>query len=155
MVTQVKVGHIGILVSELEESRRFYEKIFGFEVHNQLPPPGNKAKTYFLGNDQFHHLVVITQASGGIDVPAVAQANRQVQQVAFELPDESAFETALAHLQANGVQITEGPLRHSDQGSSDSLSAYFQDPDGYRLEFFVEAKNVPESLRDKYAAATH
>ncbi len=144
-----RLGHAGILVSDLEESLKFYTEILGCKVNNQLPPglEGDQVHTYFLGVGDVHHAVVITRAPEGVDVSSeVGQSNRQVQQLAFEVEDQVQFSQAVEHLRANGVEIIEGPLVHArddhNPRNSGSTSVYFRDPDGNRLEFFTGAVKV-------------
>ena len=150
MAIQVsRLGHTGILVSDLSASLKFYTEILGCKVNNQLPPAaqGDAIHIYFLGVGDVHHAVVITRAPAGIDVSSqVDQPKRQVQQLAFEVEGQDQFSEAVDHLRSNGVEIIEGPMVHArdDQNprNSGSTSVYFKDPDGNRLEFFTGAVKV-------------
>lgn len=141
-----RLGHVGILVSDLQKSKKFYEDIVGLEEHNRVPlgASDSEARMIFFGTKGgtrttgVHHALVIGQAPNSIDVSeAVPQPQKVIQQIAFEMGSRSDFERALAHLAANGVSLTER-TRHDRTGyDSGSDSAYFEDPDGNRIEFFL------------------
>ena len=141
-----KLGHVGILVSDLQRSKKFYEDIVGLEEHNRVPKGASdsEVRMIFLGTKGatrttgVHHALVIGQAPNSIDVSeAIPLTQNPIQQIAFEMGSRSDFEQALAHLGANGVSLTER-TRHDQTGyDSGSDSAYFEDPDGNRIEFFL------------------
>ena len=62
-----RLGHAGILVSDLAASLKFYTQILGCKVNNQLPPgsEGDGVHTYFPGVGDVHHAVVISRSPGG------------------------------------------------------------------------------------------
>ncbi len=95
---------------------------------------GTKGGTRTTG---VHHALVIGQAPNSIDVSeAIPQTQKPIQQIAFEMGSRGDFEKALAHLEAHGVRLTER-TRHDQTGfDSGSDSAYFEDPDGNRIEIF-------------------
>ncbi len=143
-----RLGHVGILVSDLDKSKKFYEDIVGLEEHNRVPKEASdsEARMIFFGTKGgtrttgVHHALVIGKAPDSIDVSeAVPQDLNPIQQIAFEMGSRSDFDQALAHLEANGVSLTER-TRHDRTGyDSGSDSAYFEDPDGNRVEFFLMA----------------
>lgn len=141
-----RLGHVGILVSDLDKSKKFYEDIVGLEEHNRIPreASSSEVRMIFLGTKGgtrttgVHHALVIGKAPDSIDVSEVIPLTQKpIQQIAFEMGSRSDFEQALAHLEANGVSLTER-TRHDRTGyDSGSDSAYFEDPDGNRIEFFL------------------
>ena len=141
-----RLGHVGILVSDLHESKKFYEDIVGLEEHNRVPrgASDSEVRMIFLGTkggsrtSGVHHALVIGQAPNSVDVSeAIPQTQNPIQQIAFEMGSRGDFEQALTHLEANGVSLTER-TRHDRTGyDSGSDSAYFEDPDGNRIEFFL------------------
>jgi len=141
-----RLGHVGILVSDLDKSKKFYEDIVGLEEHNRVPKEASdsEARMIFFGTKGgtrttgVHHALVIGKAPSNIDVSdAIPQDQNPIQQIAFEMGSTSDFEQALAHLEANGVNLIER-TRHDRTGyDSGSDSAYFEDPDGNRIEFFL------------------
>ena len=145
-----RIGHVGILVADIERSLRFYTEVLGCKITNRNKR-ADGSETVFLRFDDVHHDFVIASAPPGVDVTAASQRERLVQQIAFEVEDRDAFLKALAHLQSKGVKPISGPLIHGFEGGgnlggSGSRSFYFLDPDGNRLEIFSEVMD-PEAGR--------
>jgi catechol 2,3-dioxygenase-like lactoylglutathione lyase family enzyme len=155
-----RIGHVGILVADLERSLRFYTEVLGCKVTNRNKRPDG-SETVFLRFDDMHHDFVISAAPPGVDVTAAGPRERLIQQIAFEVEDRDAFLKALAHLHARGVKPISGPLIHGIEGGgnlggSGSRSFYFLDPDGNRLEIFADMMRVPNGEqfpRQEYAEA--
>jgi catechol 2,3-dioxygenase-like lactoylglutathione lyase family enzyme len=161
MGIQIKrIGHVGILVSDFERSFRFYTEVLGCRVTNRTKRTDG-SETAFLRFDDVHHDFVLSSAPPGVDVTSAGPRERLIQQIAFEVEDRDAFLKALAHLQAKGIKLLNGPLIHGFEGGgsiggSGSRSFYFLDPDGNRLEIFTDMMRVPngeEFPRKEYAAA--
>jgi catechol 2,3-dioxygenase-like lactoylglutathione lyase family enzyme len=141
-----RLGHVGILVSDLQKSKKFYEGIVGLEEHNRVPTGASdsEARMIFFGTKGgtrttgVHHALVIGQAPNSIDVSeAIPQPQKAIQQIAFEMGSRGNFEQALAHLAAHGVSLTERTKHDRTGYDSGSDSAYFEGPDGNRVEFFL------------------
>jgi catechol 2,3-dioxygenase-like lactoylglutathione lyase family enzyme len=161
MGIQIKrIGHVGLLVSDMERSLRFYTEVLGCKVTNRNKRPDG-SETIFLRFDDWHHDLVLSSAPPGVDVTAAGPRERLIQQIAFEVEDRDAFLKALAHLHTKGVKLINGPLIHGIEGGgnlggSGSRSFYFHDPDGNRLEIFADMMRVPngeEFPRKEYAEA--
>jgi catechol 2,3-dioxygenase-like lactoylglutathione lyase family enzyme len=96
---------------------------------------GTKGATRTTG---VHHALVIGQAPNRVSVSKdIPLPQKPIQQIAFEMGSRSDFEQALAHLAANGVSLTERTRHDQTEHDSGSDSAYFEDPDGNRVEFFL------------------
>src|ERR687887_670825 len=153
-----RVGHVGVVVSNFEESFRFYTEVLGCTVTFRRKS-ADGSETAFLRFDDMHHDVVLSSAPPGVDVTSQGPRERLIQQIAFEVEDRDEFLKALAHLQAKGVKIINGPLIHGVEGGgnvggSGSRSFYFNDPDGNRLEIYTDMMRVPngeEFPRKEYA----
>jgi catechol 2,3-dioxygenase-like lactoylglutathione lyase family enzyme len=98
-----RIGHVGILVADIERSLRFYTEVLGCKITNRNKR-ADGSETVFLRFDDVHHDFVIASAPPGVDVTAASQRERLVQQIAFEVEDRDAFLQALAHLQSKGVK---------------------------------------------------
>ena len=155
-----RVGRIGILVSDFEQSFKFYTEVLGCKVTNRRKAEDG-SESAFLRFDEDHHNIVIGSAPKGVDVTAPKGRERLIQQIAFEVQNRDEFLRALGHLHAKGVKIINGPLVHGIEGGgnlggSGSRSFYFNDPDGNRLEIFADGMKVPngeEFPRKEYAEA--
>ncbi|MCH8744090.1 MAG: VOC family protein [Chloroflexi bacterium] len=157
----MRIGHIGILVSDFERSFKFYTEIMGCKVTNRRRRPDG-SESAFLRFDDTHHDFVIATAPAGVDVSeATPHRERLIQQIAFQVENRDEFMRALAHLHTNGVEIINGPTTHGIESGgniegSGSRSFYFCDPDGNRLEIFTDGMKVPngeEFPRAEYADA--
>ena len=157
----MRIGHVGILVSDFERSFKFYTEVMGCKVTTRRRRPDG-SETAFLRFDDTHHDFVIATAPVGVDVSeAIPSRERIVQQIAFQVENRDEFMRALAHLHTNGVEIITGPLTHGIESGgniegSGSRSFYFCDPDGNRLEIFTDGMKVPngeEFPRPEYADA--
>ena len=141
-----RLGHVGILVDKLHRSKNFYEQIVGLEEHNRVPKGAKDVdvQMIFLGTkggtrtNGVHHALVIRQAPAEVNVSSsVPLRQKPIQQIAFEMESREDFEEALAHLEANGIPLTERTRHDKTPNDSGSDSAYFEDPDGNRVEFFL------------------
>lgn len=141
-----RLGHVGILVNDLQESKRFYQDIVGLEEHNRIPKGAKDedAMMIFLGTKGgsrttgVHHALVIRQAPKSVNVSAEIQGDQNpIQQIAFEMGSREDFEQALFHLETNGIRLTERTRHDETEYDSGSDSAYFVDPDANRVEFFL------------------
>jgi catechol-2,3-dioxygenase len=118
-------SHMGLYVRDLAAMEDFYSRVLGFTVTDR----GNLGPValVFLSRDPGeHHQIVL--ASGR---PAEAHFN-VVNQVSFRVPDVAAlrhFHAAIATERVSDV----APVTHGN-----AISLYFRDPEGNRLELFVD-----------------
>jgi catechol 2,3-dioxygenase len=109
MSIQIKrIGHVGLLVSDMERSLRFYTEVLGCKVTNRNKRPDG-SETVFLRFDDWHHDLVLGSAPPGVDVTAASPRERLIQQIAFEVEDRDAFLKALAHLHAKRGKVDQRP----------------------------------------------
>ena len=154
------IGHVGLLVSDMDRSFKFYTEVIGCNITHRTKRP-NGSETVFLRFDEEHHNIVLGTAPEGLDVSQDAMPVRLIQQIALEVENRDEFLRALAHLHERGVEPVSGPLVHGIEGGggaggSGSRSFYFLDPDGNRLEIFTDGMKVPngeEFPRAEYAEA--
>jgi catechol-2,3-dioxygenase len=125
----MKVGHVGINVNDIEKSKEFYIKLFGFEI---LFEETLENKRYmFLGKD------------GEIIVTLWEQSNKQfststagLHHLAFMLDSVQelmAFEKKLEEQKI--TKIYNGIVTHCEGAQSGGV--FFLDPDGVRLEVCI------------------
>ena len=126
----MRVQHVGLVVSDVERSRRFYRDALGLE---EVPRPPNFtfAGAWFrFGDDEIHLLAEAdTTGSAGIEDPGRGVAYGLSTHLAFEVDD---LDAACARLEENGVALVGGPMARGDGVTQ----VFFRDPDGYVLEFF-------------------
>lgn len=124
-----KVGHVVLNVRDLEASMAFYTTALGMELvtHNR------QRQMAFLSFGTQHHDIALCQAPAGAE-RGVIGLNHIAMQIEGGLEE---LKQLYGRLRAAGAQI-DRTTEHST-----TLSVYFFDPDGNRLEIFAE-KLAPE-----------
>jgi catechol 2,3-dioxygenase-like lactoylglutathione lyase family enzyme len=126
----VRLQHCGLVVSDLERSKRFYSEALGLE---EVPRPRNFtfAGAWFrFGADEIHLLAEADTTGGaGVGDPGPGAVSGLATHLAFEVDDLRA---ACARLASNRVSLIGGPMPRGDGATQ----VFFRDPDGYVLEFF-------------------
>lgn len=121
-----KIGHVVLMVQDLERSVEFYTKVLGFKVSDVYPEsmmPGGMA---FLRCNTDHHGVALVGAGKG------AARNAEMHHMAFEVATLDEVVRAREHLRAHGVPIDfEGRRRAGCQ-----VAVEFRDPDNHSLEIY-------------------
>lgn len=125
-----QLQHCGLIVSDLDRSRRFYADALGFE-EVQRPASFTFAGAWFRSGGTEVHLIAAADTTGrpGQDDPGPSAAVGLATHVAFEVDDVGA---ACARLADNGVALVGGPMPRGDGVTQ----VFFRDPDGYLLELF-------------------
>lgn len=125
-----RLQHCGLIVSDLERSRRFYAEALGFE---EVPRPSNFtfAGAWFRFGDTEIHLLAEADTTGraGAPDPGPSAAFGLASHIAFEVEDRDA---ACACLEEHAVPLVGGPMPRGDGVTQ----VFFHDPDGYVLELF-------------------
>jgi catechol 2,3-dioxygenase-like lactoylglutathione lyase family enzyme len=125
-----RLQHVGLIVTDLERSRRFYSDALGLE---EVPRPPNFtfAGTWFrFGGTEIHLLAEAdTTGRAGAPDPGPSAAFGLVSHIALEVEE---FDAALARLTENDVPLIGGPMPRGDG----FVQVFFRDPDGYVLELF-------------------
>jgi catechol 2,3-dioxygenase-like lactoylglutathione lyase family enzyme len=143
-----RLQHCGLIVADLERSRRFYGGALGLE---EVPRPRNFvfAGAWFqVGDDQLH-LLVETDTTGraGSADPGPSARVGLATHIALEVDDLAA---ARARLDENGVALIGGPMPRGDGYEQ----VFLRDPDGYVIELFehtgADQSDAPlrEPIRD-------
>lgn len=122
-------SHFGFYVRDLERMADFYTRVLGFAVSDrgELETPGGKASLVFLTRDaREHHQIVLV--SGRPEEPSFNPIN----QVSFRAADFSGLRHFYNQLKNEAVSEI-APVSHGN-----ALSVYFRDPEGNRIELFVD-----------------
>ena len=126
----MRLQHCGLVVSELDRSRRFYGEVLGLE---EVPRPANFAfgGAWFALEDTEIHLISEADTTGraGQPSPGPSIAGGLVTHLALEVDDLPAWVERLA---ARGIAPAAGPMPRGD--GFDQL--FVLDPDGYVVELF-------------------
>lgn len=125
----VRVGHVHLMVADLDRAIDFYADTLGFGVQADGRPIGLPA-AFLAAGDYHHHIGLNTfQSAGGTSPP---QGHTGLYHVAFLYPDARELGHAVRRLRERGY-----PIDHaSDHGGT--VSVYLNDPDGNGVELYYD-----------------
>lgn len=125
----IAFSHVGIYVTDPARMEDFYTRFLGFAVTDRGPldTPAGQVSLVFLSRDpREHHQVVL--ASGR---PAQIPFN-VINQLSFRVEGFAGLRELYRRLQQEPVTEIR-PVSHGN-----ALSVYFRDPEGNRIELFVD-----------------
>lgn len=125
-----RLQHVGLIVGDLDASRRFYGDALGLE-ETARPASFKFAGAWFAVGDDSIHLIAqadSTQAGGPAD-PGPGAARGLMAHFALEV---DALEEVIARMAEHGHTIDVGPLRRGDG----VRQIYYRDPDGHYVELY-------------------
>jgi lactoylglutathione lyase len=123
-----QTGHIGLNVSDLARSKRFYEQVFGFQVLHESQEPGRAFA--FLGDDTRLILTLWQQSEGTFQ-----KHTPGLHHLSFQVNTTEEIQEAEQRLRDIGANfLYEGIVPHSEGAPSGGI--FFEDPDGIRLEIY-------------------
>ena len=130
---KLSFSHVGVFVTDLEKMVDFYTRVLGLVVSDRDRTKDGREIAFLTLDPREHHQVVF--ATGR---PADLAYN-MIQQLSFRADSLSSLrETYLALKREPIVEL--GPISHGN-----AISAYFRDPEGNRLEVFIDTKwHVPQ-----------
>ena len=123
-------SHFGFFVRDIERMAEFYTRLLGFAISDrgELDTPRGKVAFVFLTRDpREHHQIVL--ASGRPDELAFNAIN----QISFRMQDFAGLREMHRALQSEKGVSEIAPVSHGN-----ALSVYFRDPEGNRIELFVD-----------------
>ena len=123
-VPEFAFSHVGIYVTDLARMQDFYTRVLGFSIADR----GMLGKTelVFLSRDpNEHHQVVLAagRPEGGFN---------PINQLSFRMAEFAGLREMHKRLEKEGVKEL-APVSHGN-----ALSVYFKDPEGNRIELFVD-----------------
>lgn len=120
---QMRLGHVGLFVTDLEKMRDFYTRVLGFTVTDS--GRGRSAEFVFMSRDpDEHHQIVL--ASG-----RPPESFGVINQISFRVDTLDELRAAHALLVDAEVEAID-PVDHGN-----TWSVYFNDPEGNRLEIYI------------------
>jgi len=142
--------HVGICVSDLDRSVRFYRDVLGFREAGHLELDGEPTAT-LLGLDELELRAVYLERDGfrielihyprpGTVGPADARPMNQLGLTHFTLRVTDLDET-LRQVEAHGGSVLEKTRIHSQELDAPIDAIYALDPDGTRLELAETSKD--------------
>ena len=124
-VPSLAFSHMGIYVTDAARMEDFYTRMLGFTVtdRGQL---GSITLTFMSRDPREHHQIVL--ATGR---PQAKDFN-PINQISFRMAEFAGLREMHRRLEQEGVKEL-APVSHGN-----ALSVYFRDPEGNRLELFVD-----------------
>jgi catechol 2,3-dioxygenase-like lactoylglutathione lyase family enzyme len=123
---ELSFSHVGFFVRDIERMADFYTRVLGFAVSDR----GQLGKTSFVfltRDSREHHQIVL--ASGRPDELTFNAIN----QISFRMGDFAGLRAMHRAVQAEKGVTEIAPVSHGN-----ALSVYFRDPEGNRIELFVD-----------------
>jgi catechol 2,3-dioxygenase len=125
----VRVGHVHLLVADLDRSLAFYRDALGFAVVADGRPHG--LDMVFLAAGDYHHHVAINSIDTA-GATAALPGHTGLYHAAFVYPDRRELAGALRRLLDHDVAVEHA----TDHGGTVSL--YLSDPDGNGIELYYD-----------------
>ncbi len=141
---KIKLSHIGLLVKDLEATRKFYCDLLGYEeiFHHDI---NGQSFMYYLKNKDDEYLEIFDKAHGAAGFPP-----QNVQHFTYLVDD---IREAGRYFQENGYKVwylpsssgQEAPVPFEPRvGIDKSCVCFIVDPDGNEIEFM---QYTPESYQ--------
>ena len=126
-------SHVGIFVTDLGKMVDFYTRVLGLKVSDREVMKDGREIAFLTLDPREHHQVVF--ATGR---PAELAYN-MIQQLSFRAESLASLRETYVALKREPI-VELGPISHGN-----AISAYFRDPEGNRLEVFIDTKwHVPQ-----------
>ena len=119
--THAGLRHLALNVQHMDEMKRFYVDLLGFEIEWE-PDPDNVYLSSGIDNLALHRAAGL--ASSGI------RAGQSLDHLGLIVKSEEDVDRWASFLESRGVVIDAQPRTHRDG----ARSCYFRDPDGNRIQ---------------------
>ena len=123
-VPRFSFSHMGMFVADIARMEDFYTRVLGFAVTDR-GMLGPTALVFLSRDPREHHQIVL--ASGRPD-----GGFNPINQISFRMADFAGLREMHRRLEKEGVKDL-APVSHGN-----ALSVYFRDPEGNRIELFVD-----------------
>ena len=135
----VSFSHLGIHVTDLARMEDFYTRVLGLLVADRGALPGGPTLLFLSRDpDEHHQIVLVTGRPPGA-------AYNVVNQISFKLPTLADLQTMYARVRDEGIK----EFRVVTHGNA--WSVYFADPEGNRVEFFVDTPwHTPQPFAEPF-----
>lgn len=130
---KLSFSHVGVFVTDLDKMVDFYTRVLGLVVSDRNEMKDGREIAFLTLDPREHHQVAF--ATGR---PADLAYN-MIQQLSFRAESLSSLRDMYVALKRELI-VELGPISHGN-----AISAYFRDPEGNRLEVFIDTKwHVPQ-----------
>ena len=136
-----KMGHLVLMVRDIQKSAQFYSEIVGLEVSDWI-----EDQMVFLRCGADHHDLALAQLpkeAEHFDKMYNPFSRPGTEHFAYQLGSLAEVETAAEFLKEKGVEIVRGIGKH---GPGENVFLVFRDPDGNHVEFYCDMVQI---TRDK------
>ena len=123
-------SHIGFFVRDIDKMVDFYTRVLGFTVSDrgELDTPRGRLSFAFLTRDPREHHQIVMATGRPDDLPF-----NTINQISFRMGDFSGLREMHRAIQSETAVSEIAPVSHGN-----ALSVYFRDPEGNRIELFVD-----------------
>ncbi|MDO5708370.1 MAG: VOC family protein [Andreesenia angusta] len=142
-----EIVHIGLTISDIEESIKFYRDILGLKLTGRITMTGEETDklfnckntkvniAYLIGTDEIISppIELIEFESKEIERVESSLMRTSISELCFSVDDINKF---YKHLKENNIECISEPQKFdfSEFGFGKSKALYFKDPDGIILE---------------------
>ncbi|MEJ7713531.1 MAG: VOC family protein [Pyrinomonadaceae bacterium] len=124
-----QTGHVGLNVSDIARSKKFYQEVFGFQIAAESDETGRRF--VFLGDGNKLVLTLWQQSEGRFN-----KAQPGLHHLSFQVASIEEVKEAETRLRAQGAKfLHDGIVLHGE--GTQSGGVFFEDPDGIRLEIYA------------------
>ena len=122
-------SHMGMFVADLARMRDFYTRVLGFTVTDsgEMETPRGKLEFVFLSRDPKEHQQIVLATGKPEKLPF-----NPINQISFRMAEFSGLREMYRRVVDERVNELH-PVSHGN-----ALSVYFRDPEGNRIELFVD-----------------
>jgi catechol-2,3-dioxygenase len=123
-------SHFGFFVRDLDRMVDFYTRLLGFAVSDrgELETPRGPLKLAFLTRDPREHHQIVLASGRPDDLPF-----NTINQISFRMESFGGLREMHRAIQSERGVSEVSPVSHGN-----ALSVYFKDPEGNRVELFVD-----------------
>jgi len=126
MLRPKALDHVGILVTDMDRSLRFYQSL-GLELlRRRDDEAGASSAVLKVGDQELNMFCVPDLAAAGTDEP------HRLDHFCLEMQSAS-MDDLMAGLRAAGIEIAKGPIARRD-----GMALFLHDPDGVRVELQIK-----------------
>ncbi|HZS69139.1 MAG TPA: VOC family protein [Burkholderiales bacterium] len=132
-----KMGHLVLMVRDIQKSAKFYSEIVGLEVSDWI-----EDQMVFLRCGSDHHDLALAQLpkdAEHFDKMYNPFSRPGTEHFAYELGSLAEVESAARFLKEKGVEIVRGIGKH---GPGENVFLVFRDPDGNHVEFYCDMVQI-------------
>jgi catechol-2,3-dioxygenase len=124
---ELSFSHFGFFVYDLPRMERFYTEVLGFVATDRGKARGRDI-LFLSRNPREHHQIVMVAGRTGKPEEQV------INQLSFRVADLDALKAFYGDIRARPDISDINPVSHGN-----AWSVYFRDPEGNRVEIFVDA----------------